>query len=315
MIAFQSQNISTLLKYLVEEYEVVGEISNRSVSNTASVFSGNTLSISFIGNDRRDGELIINESESGLIILPKTYKDYVLEHCSKKETIYVFVDSPRTNYARIINQTLKRENKDTEIHQTAVVDSGATIGENTCIGAFSHIEKASVGRNCNIGSHVHIMNEVIIGNNVSIQSGCIIGVEAMSPVMDEKTNLMEEFPQLGRVIIEDGVKIGANSCIHRGALDDTVIRGNARIDTFTQIAHGVDVGKDSFIVGHTHIGGSVKIGTNVFIGQSVSVANVGTIGNKAFIGIGSIVTQSVPDGVKVFGNPAKKIIEPKLSER
>ena len=73
----------------------------------------------------------------------------------------------------------------------------------------------------------------------------------MSPVMDEN-KLDGRISTVRRVIIEDGVKIGANSCIHRGALDDIVIRGNARIDTFTQIAHGVDVGKDSFIVGHTH---------------------------------------------------------------
>ena len=120
----------------------------------------------------------------------------------------------------------------------------------------------------------------------------------------------EDFPQLGRVIIEDNVSIGANVCVARGALGDTWIKKGSKLENLVQIGHNATIGENTLIMGHSQIAGSVNVGANVWIAPSVTTTNIQSIGDNAFVGIGSVVIRNVGKGERVFGNPAKKIVSP-----
>jgi len=111
---------------------------------------------------------------------------------------------------------------------------------------------------------------------------------------------------LGNLIIHDNVEIGSNTCIDRGALSDTVVGFNTKIDNLCHIAHNVKIGKNVIIVTHSIICGSVTIGDNVWIAPNVTIREHKIIGQNATIGLGSVVTKNVPAGETRFGNPAKK---------
>ncbi|MBI2446482.1 MAG: UDP-3-O-(3-hydroxymyristoyl)glucosamine N-acyltransferase, partial [Parcubacteria group bacterium] len=114
-----------------------------------------------------------------------------------------------------------------------------------------------------------------------------------------------QFPHVGGVIIEDGVEIGANTCVDRGALGDTIIREGAKIDNLVHIAHNVIIGKNCRIICLVGIGGSVEIGDDSFIGISASIKNQKKIGKNVTVGMGAVVTKDIPDNTIVIGNPAR----------
>ena len=117
------------------------------------------------------------------------------------------------------------------------------------------------------------------------------------------------FPHYGKVIIEDDVEIGPNTCIARGALGNTIIHKGVKIDSLCHIAHNVEIGEHTLIVSHAMIGGSVKIGKRCFIGGGAIIRDHITIGDDAFIGLGAVVVHDVPAKTTVIGNPARPYIK------
>jgi UDP-3-O-[3-hydroxymyristoyl] glucosamine N-acyltransferase len=304
---------SEVLHVLVGSYELIGDPEFYNFNNVADIVGCDEGSLAFVTGGVGGVMNRLEGIKSNTLIVQKTGENFS-EWDGKK--LLLVTDSPRTNFAKIVDYVMDLNDghiSGNQIHSSAIIDSNAVIGKNVFIGPYSIIGKVVIGDGTKIGPHVHIADGTIIGKNVDIQTGCVIGAVAYSKILNEPNSCRVSFPQLAGVVIEDSVSIGPMSCIQRGALIDTVIRKNSSLDTFVQIAHNVEIGRDVTIIGHSHVGGSVKVGDRVYIGQSSTIDNIGKIGSEAFIGIGSVVIRPVESGTKVFGNPATRIINPQKS--
>jgi UDP-3-O-[3-hydroxymyristoyl] glucosamine N-acyltransferase len=179
------------------------------------------------------------------------------------------------------------------------IGRGAVIGANAVIGAGVRI-----GRDCSIGAGTTISN-CLIGDRVLIHPGCKIGQDGFGFVMGGKGHL--KVPQVGRVIIQDDVEIGAGTTIDRGAIRDTVIGEGTKIDNLVQVGHNVCIGRHCIIVAQTGISGSSTLEDFVVLGARVGLNNNVTIGEGAQIAAISVVHGDVPPGARWGGTPAKPV--------
>jgi len=193
------------------------------------------------------------------------------------------------------------------------VDPAAVIGPDVEIGAGSVICAGAVigagvriGRNSAVGPGASLIH-ALVGNNVIIHGGARIGSDGFGYQGSMKGHL--KVPQIGRVVIQDDVEIGANTTIDRGALGDTVIGEGTKIDNLVQIAHNVVIGRHCIIVSQTGISGSTTLGDFVMLGGQVGVVGHITIGTGAQIAASSNVKGDVPPGVRWGGSPAKPVRE------
>jgi len=176
------------------------------------------------------------------------------------------------------------------------------IGKNSFIGSNSIIESNVIlGENCIIGSFVTI-RKTLIANNVHIQDGCKIGVKGFGFIPIKNKNFRT--PHIGKVILEEGVEIGANSTIDRGSVSDTIIGKNTFLDNQVHVAHNVKIGKNCMIAGQVGFAGSCTLGDNVVIGGQAGISGHLTIGNNVKIGGGSGVINNILDNEQVMGYPA-----------
>jgi UDP-3-O-[3-hydroxymyristoyl] glucosamine N-acyltransferase len=238
------------------------------------------------------------------LISPEPYRAY-----AKALTLfYPDAGHPKAGYEAAPGQA--------QIHPTAklepgvIVEAGAVIGPEAQIGEGTRIAGAiigyrcAIGRNCFIGPRA-VVTHALIGNNVIIHAGVAIGQDGFGFAMGRAGHF--KVRQIGRVIIQDWVEIGANTAIDRGALRDTVIGEGTKIDNLVQIGHNVVVGRHCILVGQTGIAGSTVLEDFVIMGgQSAAVGHI-TLGAGAQIAGNSGVTGSVPRGARYGGTPAKPI--------
>ncbi len=186
-----------------------------------------------------------------------------------------------------------------------VVAAGARIGAGTFIGPNSTVGPGvSIGRNCEIGANVTI-GFALIGDGVRIASGVVIGEPGFGVAAGAKGAM--DVPQLGRVILQDGVSIGANSSVDRGAWSDTILGENTKIDNLVQIAHNVVLGRNCAVAAHVGISGSAVIGDGVQFGGQAGVAPHIKIGDGASIAGQAGVMRDLGPGETVAGFPALPI--------
>jgi UDP-3-O-[3-hydroxymyristoyl] glucosamine N-acyltransferase len=189
----------------------------------------------------------------------------------------------------------------------AVIGPRAEIGAGTVIGANAVIgAEVRIGRDCSIGPGASVLN-ALIGDHVVIHPGARIGQDGFGYVTGKAGHL--KVPQIGRVIVQDDVEIGAGSTIDRGAGRDTVIGEGTKIDNLVQIAHNVSIGRHCIIVALTGISGSVTLGDHVMLGGQVGIADHVTIGDGALVAASSGVMRDIPAGARWFGTPAKPMRE------
>lgn len=222
----------------------------------------------------------------------------------------LIVENPEVAFARIAHLFCSIRKPLPGIHPTAVVAKTASIastasigphcviGENCTIGANTIIHAGSIihndvviGDDCLIHSHVTLCHQVSLANRVILHSGVVIGADGFG--FAQNKGVFEKIPQLGSVMIGDDVEIGANSCIDRGALDNTIIETGVKIDNLVQIAHNVVVGAHTVIAGCSCIAGSTTIGRHCMIAGTVAIAGHLTICDGVIFTGGAAVTKSI----------------------
>ena len=195
----------------------------------------------------------------------------------------------------------------------AIVGEHVQIGDGSTVGAGCVIEDGvEIGAHCRIDAQVTIYSGTTLGNRVVVQAGAVLGSEGFGYVRDSETGRYEQFPQLGRLVIEDDVEIGANSTVDRGALDETRIRRGTKIDNLVHVGHNVQIGHDVVIAAQTGLSGSAVVEDNVIIGGQVGIADHVRIEEGAILGAQSgIPSKKVirGKGIVFWGTPARPIRE------
>lgn len=193
---------------------------------------------------------------------------------------------------------------DTYIGPYAVISQNAVIGDHSEILAGAYIGKdVKIGKNCRVYPYAVIYDGVLIGDNVIIHSGAIIGADGFG--YKYRNNQHVKVPQVGNVVIEDNVEIGANTCVDRGALGSTLIGKGSKIDNLVQIGHNNRIGKNVIICGHSGVSGSCTIEDGAILAGSAGIADHVTIGRGAVVMARSGVASNIAAGAQVFGSPAK----------
>lgn len=270
------------------------------ISDVASLEKAKANELTFIEKP----ELLLEKEQitAGCVIVPKS-RNIEFSHPSQ-----IAVNNPKLSFAMIAEILHPSKTRTPETHPLSVVSLTAHVSEHVFIAAFSCIgERSEIGdgtslmEGTKIGNDVKIGNKCVIHPNVSIEDGCkigngvilhsgvIIGADGFGYVKDDDENRHVKFPQIGKVIIEDNVEIGANSCVDRGALGETRIGEGTKIDNLVQVAHNVNIGKRVLIAAHTGISGSVTIEDDCVIAGQVGIADHVTIKKGSVIGAKSAV--------------------------
>jgi UDP-3-O-[3-hydroxymyristoyl] glucosamine N-acyltransferase len=237
---------------------------------------------------------------------------------------------PRLTFARAA-KLLRDPDRNRVIHPSVIVPKSAEIGKKVAIGPRAilgeHVkvgdettigsgvvigDGVKIGSHCRVDANVTIYPGTTLGDRVIVQAGSVLGSDGFGYVRDSATGRYEQFPQIGRLVIEDDVEIGANSTIDRGALDETRIRRGTKIDNLVHIGHNVQIGEDVVIAAQTGLSGSVTIEDNVIMGGQVGIADHVRVEAGAILGAQSgIPTKKVirGKGVVFWGTPARPIRE------
>ena len=197
------------------------------------------------------------------------------------------------------------EKPEAGLHPTALINPEAKIGENVYVGPYTVIGKAVIGDGCRIDCNVRIYDDVTLGKGCDIKAGAVLGGAGFGFEIDEEGNKFR-FPQIGRLIIGDDVEIGANTCIDRGALSDTVIGDHTKINNLCHIAHNNQIGHNVTITGCVNVSGSSIIDDNVWIAPNATVRGFIHLGEGCTLGMGAVATKDIPSGETWVGNPAKR---------
>jgi UDP-3-O-[3-hydroxymyristoyl] glucosamine N-acyltransferase len=186
----------------------------------------------------------------------------------------------------------------------AVIEEGAEVGEGTQIGPQVYIGRGGrIGRACLLYPQVVVREGVIVGDRVIIHSGTVLGSDGFGYARDAEGRY-QKIPQVGRVIIEDDVELGANVTVDRATLGATRIGRGSKIDNLVQIGHNVVIGEGSIIVAQAGIAGSTEVGRNVTVAGQAGIVGHVKIGDRTVIGSQAGVTEDLPAGAAVLGSPA-----------
>lgn len=238
----------------------------------------------------------------------------------------IVVDQPRVAFARVAEWLTPSSRPFDGVHDTAIVSPKATLDPEVAVGAWVFVDDGAtigarsvifpgcfVGRDCHIGEDCIVYPRVVlypgveVGDRSILHAGTVLGADGFGFVFDGSAHV--KIPQVGRVVIGDDVEVGANACVDRGALDETVVHSGAKIDNLCQIAHNVHIGEHAVISSQTGIAGSSRIGDHATIGGQVGIADYCRIDDRAIVGAqcGVPSRKRVPAGEVYWGTPARPL--------
>lgn len=237
-------------------------------------------------------------------------------------TALLWVDDAHAALADTLCLLYPEEPRPAEIASTAVLEPGVELGRDVSIGPYSVIgagtrlddnvrigAHCTIGRGCRLGAGTELKDQVClypdtsIGDRCIIHSGARVGVDGYGYVFQEEEH--RKIPQVGRCVIEDGVEIGANTCIDRGSVGETRVGAGTKIDNLVHIAHNVQIGRNCIIVAQVGIAGSTDLGDGVALAGQVGIIGHLSIGAGARVAAQSGVSHDVPAGETWFGYPAR----------
>lgn len=231
----------------------------------------------------------------------------------RQNNCFVTCDNPQMSYARFMTEFEQERFKEERKLKYTLID-GYYRGENVTIGADAYIEPGcvighgvSIGDNCRIYAGAVIKNAVI-GNNFVCNENAVVGANGFTMAEDEQGNKFR-MPTLGKVIIGNNVEIGQLDSISVGSGGDTIIQDNVKLDGLIHVGHNDNLGKNTEIPAGVIISGFVNTGEHAYMGVNSSIRNRVDLGANCIIGMGAVVTKSVPDNTTVVGNPAKEFIK------
>ncbi len=294
--------------------DIIGD-KNVSVRTVAKIEEGTPGALSFLANPKY--EHYIYNTESTIVIVDRTFKPR-----QQVNATLIAVDDAYGCFAKLLELYAASKPVRRGISGKASIDDSAVIGENCYVGDFAVVEagvrigdgtriypqvfigeRVRVGRNAVLYPGVRIYEDCVLGDNVIIHAGTVVGADGFGFAPDSDGNFAK-IPQVGNVIIEDDVEIGANSCIDRATMGSTVIGRGVKLDNLIQIGHNVTVGPGTVAAAQVGISGSTKVGSHCMLGGQVGIAGHLKIGDRVQIGSKSGVPNSIPDGTTMMGNPA-----------
>ncbi|MDR2408401.1 MAG: UDP-3-O-(3-hydroxymyristoyl)glucosamine N-acyltransferase [Bacteroidales bacterium] len=288
---------------------------NVAVSKLAKIEEGEKSDISFIADAKYNS--YIYSTQSGIVVIKD---NFILEH--SVDCTLIRVKDPRFAFVKLLQFYDSLKSEKLGISKHAFIAKSATIGRNVYIG-----EGVVVGENAKIYDDAKIYPQVYVGDNVIIgestivyagvkiyegcqigdfcilHSGCVIGADGFG-FFPSENGLYEKIPQLGNVIIENNVEIGANSCVDRATLGSTVIHQGVKIDNLIQIAHNCTIGENTLMAACCGIAGSVSIGKNCIFAGQVGVKDHVVIGDGVMVGAQCGIHKNVADKQTLLGSPA-----------
>lgn len=318
---FSALQIATMLNGVVEGN------SDIAVSGLSKIEEGVPGTLTFLANPKYAP--FIYQTKASIAIVSK---EFVAEEALPASLTIIRVDDAYASFAKLLEAYNQLSKPKPGIHPSAVISSTASIGNDVFIGAFVYVgeyskisdgvqlhagtivgDKVSIGSNSTLNAGVKVYADCQIGSQCTLHAGVVIGGDGFGFAPNSENNYAK-VPQIGNVIIEDHVEVGANSTIDRATLGSTIIRKGVKIDNLIQIAHNVEIGENTVIAAQTGIAGSTKIGKNCMIGGQVGIVGHITIAEGTKIaaqsGVGSDIKE--PNTI-IQGSPAFPIMDYKKS--
>jgi UDP-3-O-[3-hydroxymyristoyl] glucosamine N-acyltransferase len=286
------------------------------VNTIAKIEEGHKGALSFLANPKY--EHYIYTTQSSIVLVNKTFQP-----TSKVEATLIRVENAYEAFASLLQLVDQARPRKKGIHPAAIIESTAKIGNDVYIGPFTYIgenclvgdgssvyphvylgDNTIIGKKCTLYSGVKIYHDCILGEGCTLHAGTVIGSDGFGFAPQSETEFMK-IPQIGNVVLEDHVEIGANVAIDRATMGSTIIRKGVKIDNLVQIGHNVEVGENTVMAGQTGIAGSTRVGKNCMFGGQVGIAGHLKIADGTKIG----AKAGVPGDVKkensiILGSPA-----------
>ncbi len=289
------------------------------ISGPAKIENAETGHITFIANPKY--KQYLSSTKASAVIVDDKIKDVEMPHIVVKDAYMGFLmllklySPPQHEYIKGISGDAYID-KSAKISSSSRIASMVYIGPNVKIGENSIIypgvvllRDVTVGNDSVLYPNVSVREECVIGDRVILHNGCVIGSDGFGFAPDGEK--YKKIPQLGRVVVEDDVEIGANTTIDRATMGDTLILKGSKIDNLVQIAHNVTIGENSIVAAQTGISGSTHVGSHVTIAGQVGIVGHIKIGDNAMIAAKSGISKDVPAKAVYFGIPALPIMQQK----
>lgn len=295
--------------------EIVGD-GDVQISEVSKIEEGKPGTLSFLSNPKYEN--FIYQTQASAVLVNKSFEP-------KKDisATLIKVDDAYQAFASLLDMYIEAKRKlKNGIEQPSYIDASASYGEDIYVGAFSYISKnvkigsgvkvfpqvfigenVTIGDNCIFYAGAKIYDDCIIGNNCIIHSGAAIGSDGFG-FAPQPDKTYKKIPQIGNVILEDNVEIGANTTIDCGTMGSTIIKKGAKLDNLVQVAHNCEIGENTVIAGQSGMAGTTKVGKNCKFAGQVGLAGHLTIGDNVTIGAQSGVANSIKDNETVFLSPA-----------
>ncbi|MDR0331937.1 MAG: UDP-3-O-(3-hydroxymyristoyl)glucosamine N-acyltransferase [Dysgonamonadaceae bacterium] len=308
---FTARQIADFLKG-----EIVGNPDTK-VSNFSKIEEGKPETLTFLANPKYTS--YIYETKADIVLVNS---DFFPE--KEIEATLIKVPNAYAALATLMEMVSNATPKKNGIEPMSFVADTASVGVETYVGAFAYIgEKVTVGEGAKIYPHAYIGDNATIGKNTIIYSGariypncvvgdncilhagCVIGADGFG--FSNENGVYQKIPQMGNVIIEDNVEIGANTTIDCAVMGSTIIRRGVKLDNLIQIAHNCEIGENTAMAAQVGIAGSTKIGENCVLGGQVGIGGHITIGKNSQIGAQAGIISNTKEGSEIIGSPAMPV--------